>query len=145
MVASLPAHSHIGVAPATFGNCSQSCSSGGQSLQTTLCSPPGRPSRTASFVAQTTTSLPCCWAAVATRKATRTRSPSSIPVARLISTLSLPAIVSSFASSLADGLGFQPLTSLPRGGGDEEAAGGAEHSDHEDRCSRRRGDSASSG
>jgi hypothetical protein len=64
---------------------------------------PGSTSRTAFFVAQITTCLPWLSAAVATRKATVTRSASSRPVARLTSALlfTVPSIaVSSLARSV---------------------------------------------
>jgi|SRR3954451_18528380 hypothetical protein len=64
-------------------NCSSRRSSGGHPSQATPLISPGRPSRTASLVAHTTTCLPCPRAAVATKNATSTRSASSMPVSKV--------------------------------------------------------------
>src|SRR5215210_427373 len=121
---SSPSHSNIGVAPATrawatkpsasslraltqIGHTSNAPppsanwpnrrSSGGQPSQNVPSASPGTASRTASWVRNMPTSRPRSSAAPATRNATVTRSPSSIPVDRLISTF--PGMAPSFRRS----------------------------------------------
>src|SRR5690349_6061962 len=73
--------------------------SGGQPSHATPSAKPGSARRTASFVSQIATCLPAVTAAVATRNATVTRSASSRPVARLMSTFWLSAISLPFVKS----------------------------------------------
>src|SRR6185312_4387758 len=79
--------------PPPSAYCSNSRSIGGQPSHATPCALPGTARWTASLVRNIATCLPFCVAACPTRNAIITRSPSSRPVARLISTFSLSAML----------------------------------------------------